>query len=134
MRKHELLEKVQSRAARFVKGNYNFETGSMTGILEHLKWESLKKRRRDSRLILLYKGLKGKTSIPTDDLIPLVRRCRNDHSMAYQVPIANTDIYKSSFFPQTIRDWNALPDSLISSAEGAEDGVAKFTSLVRARD
>ena len=102
-------------------------------FLEHLKWESLKKRRRDSRLILLYKGLKGNASIPTDDLIPLVRRCRNDHSMSYQVPIANTDIYKCSFFPQTIRDWNALSDS-ISSAEGAEDGVAKFTSQVRARD
>ena len=27
-----------------------------------------------------------------------------------------------------------LPDSLISSAEEAEDCVAKFTSLVRARD
>ena len=39
-----------------------------------------------------------------------------------------------AFSPQTIRDWNALPDSLISSAEGAEDGVTKFTSLVRARD
>ena len=106
----------------------------MTGILEHLKWESLKKRGRDSRLILLYKGLKGKASIPTDDLIPLVRRCRNDHSLAYQIPIANTIIYKCSFFPQTIRDLNALPDPLISSAEGAGDGVAKFTSLVRARD
>ena len=35
---------------------------------------------------------------------------------------------------QTIRDWNALPDSLISSAEGAEDGVAKLASLVRAGD
>ena len=46
--------------------------------------------------------------------------------MAYQVPIA-----KCSFFPQTIRDCNALPDSLISSAEGAEDGVAQFTSLLR---
>ena len=78
--------------------------------------------------------MKGKASIPTDDLIPLVRRCRNDHSMAYQVPIANTDIYKCSFFPQTIRDWNTLPDSLISSAEVIEDGVAKFTSLVIARD
>ena len=44
------------------------------------------------------------------------------------------DVYKGSFFPQTIRDWNALPDSLISSAEDAEDCVAKFTSLVRARD
>ena len=106
----------------------------MTGILGHLKWESLKKRRRDSRLILLYKGLTGKASIPTDDLIPLVRRCRI-HSMANQVSIANTDIYKcSSPTPQTIRDWKALPDSLISSGEGAEDSVAKFTSLVRARD
>ena len=87
-----------------------------------------------SRLILLYKGLNGKASIPTADLIPLVRRCRNDHSMAYQVPFANTDIYKCSFFPHIIMDWNALPDSLISSAEGAEDGVAMFTSLVRAGD
>ena len=69
-----------------------------------------------------------------DDLIPLLRRCRNDHSTAYRVPIANTDVYKCSFFPQTIRDWNALPDSLISFAEGTEDGVAKFTSLVRARN
>ena len=67
------LEKAQNRAARFVTGNYNFETGCMTGILEHLKWESLKKQRRDSR---------------------------ND----IWVPIANTDIYKCSFFPQTIRD------------------------------
>ena len=40
----EELEKVQNRAARFVTGNYVFETGSMTGILGQLKWESLKKR------------------------------------------------------------------------------------------
>ena len=33
-----------------------------------------------------------------------------------------------------LRDWNAFPDSLISSAEDVEDCVAKFTSLVRARD
>ena len=49
-------------------------------------------------------------------------------------PIANTDFNKGSFFPQTIRDWNAVPDSLISSAEDAENCVAKFTSLVRAWD
>ena len=54
--------------------------------------------------MLVYKGLKDKASVPTYDLIHLVRRCRNDNSMAYQVPIANTDTYKCSFFPQTIRD------------------------------
>ena len=35
------------------------------------------------RLILLYKGLKGKASVPTDDLIPKTRCCRNQHSMAF---------------------------------------------------
>ena len=54
--------------------------------------------------------------------------------MAFQTPNIKTDVYKGSFFPQTIRDWNALSDSLSSSAEDAEDCVAKFPSLVRARD
>ena len=77
------LEKVQNRAARFVTRNNILEEGSMTGILEQLKWESLKKRRKDNRLILLYKGLKGKARLPTGDLIPKTRRCRNQHSMAF---------------------------------------------------
>ena len=129
------LEKVQKRAARFVTGNYvDYETGSMTGILKQLKWESLKKRRKDSRLIMLYKGLKGAASIPTNDLVPPTRRTRNHHSLAFQIPMAGTDIYKSSFFPQTIRDWNLVTDSLISASECAVDSVTKFTSLVRARD
>ena len=112
-RPSEWARKIPNRAARFVTGNYNFETGSMTGILEPLKWESLKKQRRDSRLILLHKGLNGKASIPTDDLIPLVKRRRNDHSMTYmyQVPIANTDIYQCK--SQTIRAWNHF-QSLLS--------------------
>ena len=130
----EELEKVQNRAARFVTRNYTREAGSMTGILEQLKWESLKKRRKDNRLILLYKGLKGKARIPTGDLVPKTRRCRNQHSMAFQIPTASLDAYKCSFFPQTIRDWNDLPDSLISSAEMSDDCVSKFSSLVRARD
>ena len=49
------LEKVQNRAARFVTRNFTREEGSMTGILEQLKWESLKKRRKDNPRILLYK-------------------------------------------------------------------------------
>ena len=73
----------------FVTWNYKYETGSMTDILEHLIWESLKTHRRESRLILLYKGLMGKASIPTDDPPPprrLVRRCSNRHSLAYYAP------------------------------------------------
>ena len=125
---------MQKRAARFVTRNYSYETGSITGIFEELKWETLQKRRKDNRLILMYKGLKGKARIPTDDLIPKNRRCRNQHSSVFQIPSDSKDSYKKSLFPQTIRVWNALPDPLISSAELSDDCVSKFTSLVRSRD
>ena len=73
---------------------------------------------------MLYKGLKGAASIPTNDLVPQIRHVRKHHSLAFQIPVANTDTYKSSFLPQTIRDWNSLTDPLLSAAEGAEDSVA----------
>ena len=64
------IEKVQNRAARFVTCNCCFETVSMTGILKKTtKIGGSQEGRRDSRLILLYKGLKGAASIPTDALI-----------------------------------------------------------------
>ena len=106
------MEKVQNRAARFVTRIYTLEEGSVTGILEQLKWESLKKRMTDYRLILLYKGLKGKARIPTDDLISKTRHCRNSHSKAFQLPSASIEAYKCSLFPKTIRERNDLPDSV----------------------
>ena len=52
----------------------------------------------------------------------------------FRYPLPGKDVYKHSFFPQTIKDWNDLPESLISSFELPDDSVSKFTSLVRARD
>ena len=52
----------------------------------------------------------------------------------YPQPVKNLDVYMYSFFPQTIRDWNDLPESLISSSDLSDDSVSKFTSLVSARD
>ena len=82
------------------------------------------------------KGLKGTANIPTNDLVVPNRRTRNHHSLAFQTPLAGTDIYmyKSNFFPQTIRDCNSLTDSLTCASECAVDSVTKFTSLVRTRD
>ena len=62
------IERVQKRAARFVTNNYTYEQGSMTSIMNSLKWSSLQKRRKENSLILFYKGLKGKAIIPIEDL------------------------------------------------------------------
>ena len=53
------------------------------------------------------------------------------HSKAFQLSSASIEAYKCSFFPQTIRDWNDLTDSLLSTAEMSDDCVSKFASLVR---
>ena len=97
---NDTLENVQKRAARFVTRNYSYETDSMTGILEELKWETLQKRRKDKRLILLYRGLKGKARIPTDDLIPKNRRCRNQHSLIFHIPTASKMPTRKVSFPK----------------------------------
>ena len=98
----EELEKVQKRTARFITGNYIYEIGSMTGILEQQKWESLKKSRRDSRIILLYKGLKSAASKPTNDLVPQLGMSESIILWHFKRPL-NTDIYKRNFLEFTYR-------------------------------
>ena len=122
--------------------NYCFETVNMAGILEKLRWESLKKRSRDSRLILLHKGLKGAASITIDDLIPTLPFPKLGavevivitffFFFFFRPPLQELTFIGPSF-SQTIRDWNAHTDSIIASAEVVEGGVTRFTSLVRAR-
>ena len=92
------FEKLQNCADIFVTRNYVYKTRSMAGIFGQLKWESLKKMRKNNRLILLYQGLKGKARIPTDNLVPNVRRCRNQHSMAFQIPSVSKDAYEIASF------------------------------------
>ena len=62
----------------------------MTGILRQLKRESLKKRRRDSGLIMLYKCLKGLVNDCHLDVSPV----NNSDSDAYHLnfPFHHRDI------------------------------------------
>ena len=74
-------------------GNYVFETGSMTGILVQLKWESLKKRRKDSRLmaeairttVVPISGVIRTTVVPISGFIgPTVVRIANATGIDYR--------------------------------------------------
>ena len=129
------LENVQKRAARFMTRNLSHETGSMTGIFEELKWEiiPLRKGGRIKGSYYCKKVCEVKSKFMQMTLSQN-RRCRYQHSMAYQNSYASKDAYKKSFSPQTIRDWNYLPISLISAAELSDNCVSKFTFLLRARD
>ena len=93
---------MQKHAAtcRFVTKNYNLETGSMTGILEYLEWTTLQKRKKENRLILLYKGLKGKARIPTDDLILKTGVAEINTQWPFRYPLLVKPRIKIAYFPK----------------------------------
>ena len=63
-----MLEKVQRRATRYVKGEYRYDV-SVTEMLNNLKWESLESRREQLSLILLYNILKQNTYLPPEYIL-----------------------------------------------------------------
>ena len=61
------IEKIQRNAARFVKRDYSMHSNSVTKMMNDLNWRHLQLRRRDSRLVLLYKIINNLVAIPTDN-------------------------------------------------------------------
>ena len=128
------LESVQKRSARFILSNYNYEPNSMTNILKQLKLQSLTERRKQNRLILLFKGLYNKACIPLDSPMRPSRTSRSGHPLPFKTIYARTDAYKFSFIPDTITHWNKLSPSIISSALNTSEPTDKFISNIRSFD
>jgi len=61
------LDRVQRRAARFVKRDYR-QTTSVSELISELRWQSLEDRRKNARMSLFYKGLHGLAAIPVNEL------------------------------------------------------------------
>jgi len=100
------LDKVQRRAAHFVKNDYR--RTSVSGLVRDLGWQSLEDRRKNSRLALFYKGLHGLSAIPCDSLCRPVRNSRHSDSDTFTILSSRLDCYKFLFFPRTILEWNKL--------------------------
>ena len=106
------LERVQRRAARFVHNNYrDRQPGCVSKMVQDLNCEPLSSRRRNKRLVMLYKIQRGflvdmnATQIRSSD-----RRTRGTNIL-YQ-PTATGRVYSNSFYSRIIQDWNRLPTSV----------------------
>ena len=108
------LDKLQRRAACFVRRNYR-RTTSASQLISELGWQSLAERRKTSRLTLLYKAINGLVAIPMDELEYTSRCTRHCGPDAFIILQSRVDAYKFSFFPRTVSDWNSLPSSARST-------------------
>ena len=100
----------------------------MANILRQLKLSILKIRRKQNRLILMYKALAEITYIPRNDLH---KPTRHNHPHSFRQLHTRSDVYKYSFVPNTIRDWNALPSLAFNDLTIAPEQLERFTNYVR---
>ena len=110
----DMLENVQRRAARFVLRNHHSHS-SVTAMFDRLCWPTLQQRRKLARLVsMLYKMLHDNVRVVRSKLIPAAAHQRRGHSQ--QLFLILTQYRQSSFLPNTIRDWNDLPETTVSAS------------------
>ena len=112
------IEMIQHRAARFVLNRpwRRYHLDSMTRMLTELQWPTLQTLRSNARLILLYKLIHHHQFIPNQYLpIPAFPIIRANHHFKFQHYTSRTTMYRNSFFPRTIPEWNKLPSTIVES-------------------
>jgi hypothetical protein len=109
------MERIQRQAARFCKKNYTREPGVVTGILDTLGWETLQDRRTAHRLTLMYKIRNGQIDVNMEDRLQINHRSTRGHDQKFREPSVRLDVYKFSYFPDTIKLWNKLPAFIIQA-------------------
>ena len=62
------IERVQHRAARFVKSRYS-KSSSVSDMLDVLGWMPLSQMRQEARLILFYKIINGLAHVPFEGVL-----------------------------------------------------------------
>ena len=100
------LQRVQCRAAHFVKKHYRY-TNSVTGLLDELGWLPLFEHHKHSRLTVFHNALNRLYSLNHLSVSSLHTRASNENKFV-SLPV-RTNVFKYSFFPRTITDWNSLP-------------------------
>ena len=78
------IERVQRRAARFVKSRY-LRYSSVSDMLDVLGWTPLSQRRQEARLILFYKIINGLAQGPFEGvLVEAYKGTRRKHNMKFR--------------------------------------------------
>ena len=87
---------------------------SPTALLNDLGWQQLNERRKQQRLMMLYKISNQLVAIPPNVLKTPGRTLR-DHSKKHQTIITTCNTVKYCFFQNTIPEWNKLPGDVVAA-------------------
>ena len=105
---------VELRDSSFLNTTITSQLGSITNMLEKLGWKTLQQHRKTDRLNLFNKALNNLAALPFMELIKEPSRyTRHMHSKHFITISTRTNVYKFSFLPRTIVNWNNLLQEII---------------------
>ena len=99
--------------------------------VHNLNWHSLELRRKISRLTIMCKIVDSKIAVDIPDYIARpTRSTRSYHSKRFINISSNSNTYKYNFFTRTLKEWNALPSSLLDqpSVQSFKTAVTDYLS------
>ena len=105
------LESIQRRAARFVMSDYYLKS-SVSAMLHRLEWNAIEYQVKVLSLVLFYKIIHGQVDLALPNYIQTNPRLTRGNDLKFIQPSTNTNVYKHSFFPATVRAWNSLPANI----------------------
>ena len=81
------------------------------------EWESLASHRKQARLYTMYKISNHIIHVnKTKYFTPVTEtRTRGSHGFKYFIEQTSDDIFKYSYFPRTMKEWNSLPSDIVSA-------------------
>lgn len=111
------IESIQLEAARIVTGGNRLASRHL--LYKETGWEPLSKRRENHRLIQLHKIFHNMAPNYLSTIIQSQKTQGHNYNTRTTHPLreinTRTKLYFNSFFPATIRQWNALPKNVQSN-------------------
>ena len=103
------LEQVQRSSARYVTSTYMYDRrSSVTALLKDLQWPTLQSRRCQSRLAMLYRIRWDLVDIKWKQHLTESTSITRGHGSRFWTPYCSSQVYSSSFFHRTSKEWNSL--------------------------
>lgn len=107
------LEAIQNKSVRFIGSNYNHTT-RMSSMKANLRLSSLASRKKIALLTLLRKIYHHPSLRNYFISQPHYLSHRIDCHFKIRIQTGNTNTFSHSFFPRTSRQWNHLPNDIVT--------------------
>jgi len=108
--------RISSDLRTFLMSGIQQQCNINASTTQYTEWPTLEERRKKARLSLFYKAKNNLIALQ----IPSYYRTRQDetrlhHQSSFVCPYIRTSSHMNSFYPKTIKEWNALPTNIITS-------------------